>query len=111
MEPWFDGNAAGALIGSGLGIAGAIEGCMGSFLMLKGKLRRLVLGFHYSLILICSCILIFGVFAYFQKQPTTLWLSLLIPGGIGVSVWAALTPEVLKRYREAELRKVAALEL
>jgi len=104
MEPWFDGNTVGALLGSSLGIIGGTIGAVGGTLACKGKRKRLVIGLFYSITIICSLLLVAGITAKLLGQPYSVWYALVLSGMIGVVVFGTLTPTIKKRYREAELR-------
>jgi hypothetical protein len=59
----------------------------------------------------CVVMLVAAVIGFVARQPRIIWYSLGIAGGIGTTVFRALAPVVLLRYRQAEARRIAAGDL
>jgi hypothetical protein len=112
MEPWFDPNAYAWIPGTLLGVlGGGIGGPLAGYCAPRGKLKRLVLGFYFGVIAVCVVLLVTGIIALVIGQPYGVWYGIGFPGILGVVLFGGLTPVVLKRYREAELRKSIADDL
>ena len=110
-EQWFDANLYAWIPGAFLGVAGGILGSLGGTLALRGKAKRLVIGLYGSAIFVSAILLIAGVVALIQRQPYGVWYGLGLPGLLGIIVLGALLPVLLKRYREAEERRLMAQDL
>jgi hypothetical protein len=108
---WFDANAYAWIGGTSLGVAAGLSGALGGCLAPRGKCKGLVLTVHFGLIAISLGLLVAGVVALADKQPYGVWYGLLLPGVIGSAVLGSLTPVLLLRYRQAELRKSLAADL
>lgn len=111
-EPWFDANTfgayAGAILGGGGGTLAGIWGALAGTLAPRGKAKPLVLGM--GALLACGGAIIAGVgiFAWIQDQPYGVWYPLVLGGLIIAGVCGGLMPLVVKRYAEADARKLAA---
>ena len=110
-EPWFDANLYAWIPGTSVGIIGGVLGSLVGTLAPRGKAKTLVLGLHVTVIVVSAILLILGVVAFINGQPYGVWYGLGLPGVLGIVVLGALFPLVLKRYREAEERRLAAQDL
>jgi hypothetical protein len=110
-EPWFDPRLYAWIPGTVLGVVGGILGSLSGTLAPRGKARALVLGL-FSLVLCATVLLLIaGLFAFFAGQPYGVWYGLLLPGFLGTVVFGVLVPVILKRYREAEERRLTAHDI
>ena len=110
-EQWFDANLYAWIPGTLLGVAGGILGSLAGILATRGKAKGLVLAFHWLGIGVSAILLIAGVAAFILGQPYGVWYGLGLPGLLGITVFGALLPVLLKRYRAAEERRLAAHDL
>ena len=111
-EPWFDPNMYAWIPGTLLGVVGGgIGGPLMGICAPRGKLKGLVMGFHFGIIAICFILLCVAVFALATGQPYGIWYGIGLPGVLGLIIFGTLTPVVRKRYQEAELRKSMADDL
>lgn len=113
MEQWFSPQMAGiigGLIGSILGLTGALIGCSCSFWVRKGWKKPIYTIFILA-IAISIALLVTGVIAVYFKQPRHVWYSLLLPGFIGTIVFKGLFPLARKRFIEAEMIKMQAKDI
>ena len=102
-EPWFDPNTFGGILGAVFGIVGGgIYGPLVGFCAPKGKLKGLVLGYHFTLLVVSVGLAAVGVYAYFVGQPNGIWGALVLVGTIGGPLFGFMTPVLLKRYKDAE---------
>ena len=110
-EAWFDPNLyawiPGTVFGVTGGLMGAVVGCMAP----PGRARAAVLRLWFSVLGLAVLLAAAGLVALMKGQPYGVWFGLLMPGADGTIVIGALSPLVLKRYREAEERKMAARDL
>jgi hypothetical protein len=110
-EPWFDPNLYAWIPGTALGIAGGILGSLGGVLAPRGRARGVVLGFYGAVLCVTAVLLMAGLFALYRGQPYGVWYGLMLPGVLGTAVFGALLPVILKRYREAEERRLMAHDI
>lgn len=110
-EPWFDANLYAWIPGTLLGVTGGTLGALAGTLAPRGKAKALILGFHGVAIGVSAMLLIIGIVAFILGQPYGVWYGLGLPGLLGITVFGALFPVILKRYREAEERRLAAHDL
>jgi hypothetical protein len=92
-----EGKATFGIVGGG--IYGPLVGACAS----KGKLKGLVLGYHFTLLAVSVGLAAAGGYAYLVGQPNGIWLPLVLVGLLGGILFGGLAPGVLKRYRDAEL--------
>lgn len=58
-----------------------------------------------------AILLIAGTVALIQGQPYGVWYGLGLPGFLGIAIFGALLPVLLKRYRGAEERRLVAQDI
>ena len=110
-DQWFDANLYAWIPGTVLGIAGGLLGALTGIWATRGKAKRLILGCYGVALAVSAILLIAGVIAFIKGQPYGIWYGLGLPGLLGISVFGALFPMLLKRYREAEERRLAAHDM
>jgi uncharacterized membrane protein YeaQ/YmgE (transglycosylase-associated protein family) len=110
-EPWFNEMLCGWIPGTVLGILGGLEGALAGTLAPQGKCKRLVLGFHFSVMGACLVLLVLGIVAFAIEQPHGVWYGLGLPGLLGLALFGWMTPLLFRRYREAALRKSGVKDL
>jgi uncharacterized membrane protein len=108
---WFNAAAYAWIPGTVLGLLGGLDGTLAGILAPRGKARALVLGIHFGSMLLCGGLLLAGIVAKIEGQPYGIWYGLGFPGLLGLIIFGSLTPVLLCRYREAELRKSLAKDL
>ena len=110
-EPWIHPGILGGILGGTMGTLGAIIGTLAGLFVPKGKYKKLVLGvdiFDFALSLI---LLLIGIIAYLSGQPRGVWYGFGYCGLLCTVVFGIGFPVILKRYRDAELRKSMAEDL
>jgi hypothetical protein len=100
------GGVAGGVAGSLFGLLGALIGTLAG----TGRARRVVFGALRLMQVIGAGTLVLGVAAIVMAQPYPVYYPLLLLGVVGSLVPIALTPALRKRYEDAELRRIAALD-
>jgi hypothetical protein len=110
-EPWFDGNLYGWIPGTVLGVVGGLLGALSGTLAPRGKARRIVLSFWWLMLSVSFVSLVVGLYALYYGQPYGVWYGILLPGLLGSGLFSLLLPVILKRYREAEQRKLISRDL
>ena len=110
-EPWFNPGIIGGIIGSTLGLFGAITGTVGGVFVQKGKAKKLVLGFQLFTIALSLVLFIIGIVAYLAGQPRGVWYAFGYSGLLGTVIFSIIFAVFLKRYRDAELRKSMSEDL
>lgn len=111
-EPWFDPNWFGAdfggIGGSLCGVLGGTWGAMVGYLAPRGRGRRFVVTSTVVLIVLGASQLLFGAAALLCGQPYGIWYPPTLLGVIMCGVLGAGLPVVLRRYRQAERRRIEA---
>ncbi|MCD6584660.1 MAG: hypothetical protein J7K96_02750 [Desulfobacteraceae bacterium] len=111
VEAWFGPEFAwipGTLLGT---IGGGIGGPLAGIFAPRGKFKKQVLGFYYTILVISAVMFIAGVAALLSGQPYGVWYALGFPGLLCLILFGVLQGVVSKRYEEAELRKTMAKDL
>jgi hypothetical protein len=105
---WSDRQAGmlGAVVGSAMGILGALVGWLGSAARAKG----FVLGTLKALRLLGIAALLCSVVALGMGQPYAVFYPLALLGTISVALGFSLPRSLSKRYEELELRRMQALD-
>src|SRR5437870_8507945 len=109
-EPWFDPMWAW-LPGTLLGCIGGTLGGLAGWLAPQGKSKGLILGSFWALLIASAAMLILGVIAFATGQPYGVWYGLGLAGLIGVLVLGINLPVLMRRYRQAEERRIHAQDL
>jgi hypothetical protein len=107
---WWGDRAAG-LVG---GIAGSILGLIGAavgVLTGLGRGRRIVTLLMYAIIAGGGVALVLGIVALVMRQPYAVYYPLLLLGILSTVLGATLLPTIKKRFDEAELRRMQALDV
>ena len=110
VEPWFNPGLAGGLLGGGVGVMGAVYGCVVGVLAPQGKARPFVMALHWGMMALGAVFLAAGIGAAVAGQPYGVWYALLLPGVILLVLIGAFTPVIKLRYRQAEHRLLQAEE-
>ncbi|HPG29978.1 MAG TPA: hypothetical protein PKY81_01870 [bacterium] len=110
-EPWFNANLYSWIPGALLGVMCGIYGALAGILAPKVKAKKQVFCIHFILIGVSLILLLFGIIAYFSEQPYGIWYGFGFAGLLCLIIISSLTPILIKRYREAELRKSVAQDI
>lgn len=113
MEPWFDNQTAGmigGIVGTGMGILGALIGCSCWFFVSKGW-KKPVYAMFISGIAISSALLDAGIVALCVKQPYHVWYVFLHPGLIGIIILPLFLLMARNRFMAREMKKMQAEDL
>jgi hypothetical protein len=105
-EPWFDANSWAWLPGTLLGVFGGLWGSLTGIFAPRGKGRSLILGLGWSLFGVSVVLFVAGLTALAFGQPYGVWYGLGQTGMLGTLILAVLLPVAMKRYREAEERRM-----
>lgn len=112
-EPWFPnpnlfgawfGAIVGGVGGSLLGVLGALAGRLAP----QGKGRRWIMGAWNGFFVLGIALLITGVVAWTGGQPYAIWYPILFSGILFTVLVSALRPALVRRYQEAEARRLEA---
>ncbi|MXV82221.1 hypothetical protein F4X88_12485 [Candidatus Poribacteria bacterium] len=111
-EPWISNTGmVGGILGSMIGILGGVVGTLAGGFVPRGKAKRLTLGVNTFAFVLSFTSLVVGIIAYLSGQPRDVWyvfgyIGLLCTVGFGTGFWV-----ILKRARDAELRKSMSEDL
>jgi hypothetical protein len=112
--PWFD-PAALIWIGPAGGVSealwGAGLGALSYGLIRKGRARSWVMGYVQLGLVAALALLTAGAIGASSGQPRMIWISLLILGAPLLAASAPTLVNVANLYRQAELRRMQALEI
>ncbi len=97
----------GAVLGTLLGMLGGAIGVSTSY----GKSRNLTLSLLIVGIATSAIALLLGAVAWSAGQPWHVYYALLLCGGIGTVVFGFNLRPTLKRFRDSELRRLAAADV
>lgn len=98
---WFSGQTAGlvgGLLGSGIGILGAVIGICAGIFAKNGKHKRFLSALIVILLFIGIVMFAVGLIALFIKQPYHVWYIFLLPGCICCFASAMLRIGIKKVY-------------
>lgn len=106
---WSDrtGNLIGCIGGCVIGLLGGLIGTLAGM----GKARRLVVGTCVALIVLGAICLVVGLVAVAIRQPYAVCFPLLLIGGLLDVILGASLPTIRRRYEQAELRRMAAMDI
>lgn len=114
MSDWWDPQSSGmigGLLGAAAGVFGGLLGAAIGVLAPRGKCKRLIIGAQVSAVAVGVAALVAGVAAVVMGQPYHVYYPLLLAGFILTVVMGAMLPVTLKRYRQADQRRLNAEEL
>ena len=110
-EPWISQEILGLLIMAIFIPLGPIIGTLGWLFVPKGKAKKLTLGVIAFGFIMGSVLLVFSIIAFLFGQPRWVWLRSGFFGLDGTVLFGIVYWIILKRYREAELRKTMSEDL
>ncbi|MYA57106.1 hypothetical protein F4X88_12480 [Candidatus Poribacteria bacterium] len=110
-ETWISQQELGILMMVIFIPLGPIVGTLGWLFVPKGKAKKLTLGVLAFGCVMGFVLLVFGIIAYFFGQPRWVWLRSIFFGLNDTVLFAFVYWVILKRYREAELRKSMSEDL
>ena len=110
-EAWVHPGILGGILGCTLGGLGGLTTMLGGVLSSKGKAKKLALGIQFFWIALSFILLVIGIIAYLSGQPRGVWWVFGYAGLLGTVIFYIRFLAILKRYREAELRKSMAEDL
>ena len=111
-EPWISNTGiAGGILGSMIGILGGVVGTLAGRFVPRGKAKKLTWGVNTFAFVLSFTSLVVGIIAYLSGQPYGVWYGFGLCGllgtvGFGTGFWV-----ILKRARDAELRKSMSEDL
>ena len=100
------GILVGTMLGSFLGVVGAIIGVLGG----RGRARRLVLTLLVGVIVVGASLVLVGAAALASSQPRHVWYPFLALGGAAALIGLVLLPAMRRRFAADELRRIEALD-
>ena len=111
-EPWLSNpGMVGGIFGSIMGILGGIIGTLAGVFVPRGKAKKLTLGVNTFAFVLSFVSLVLGIVAYLSGQPYGIWYGFGLCGFLGTSGFGSGFWVILKRAREAELRKSMSEDL
>ena len=96
----------GVILGSSLGLVGALIGVLAG----RGKARRAVLGLLLGMIVVGSALVALGAAAVLSAQPRHVWYPALTLGGLSAMLAFVLRRPMKLRYAADELRRIQAMD-
>lgn len=105
-EPWISPGILGGILGSIIGILGALIGILGGGFVPKGKAIKLTLGVNAFAFVLSFISLVVGIFANISGQPYGVWYGFGWAGILGTVLFGSGFWVILRRARDAELRKL-----
>lgn len=109
-EPWFAEHYAW-VFGASIGVLGGVVGTMMGVLAPAGKAKSLVFSLYWLSVSLSIICLIAGIIALLAGQPYGVWYGLTLTGIIGTLVFGLNYINLVRAYRSAENRRMAAQNL
>ena len=109
-EPWFNPGWFG-LFGGIVGILGGVIGTLAGVFVPRGKAKKLTLGINTFAVALGFILFVFGIVAFLFGQPRDVWLLAVITGLYCAASFSLGFWIILKRARDAELRKTMSEDL
>jgi hypothetical protein len=105
---WSDrqGGVIGSAAGAAFGVLGAIVGWLAS----RTRARAFVLGATRAIVVLGVLALATGIVAVTSSQPYGVWYPLVLLGALACGVMWPAQRQFARRYREAEMRRLRALD-
>ncbi|MCP4642802.1 MAG: hypothetical protein GY851_20310 [bacterium] len=98
--------------GTGLGIAGGLFGILSGVFASRGRGRTLLLAYGWGVFFVCVGLLIAGLLMFvLGGYPLGQAFAIAFPGALGSVLFGILTPVLSRRCREAEMRRLAAMDM
>ena len=111
-EPWISNpGMVGGILGSIIGILGGVIGTLGGVFVPRGKAKKLTLGVNIFAFVLSFISLVVGIIAYLSGQPYGVWYGFGFCGLLGTVMFGCGFLVILKRARDAELRKLMSEDL
>jgi len=110
-EPWINPGLIGGILGSIIGILGALIGTLAGVFVPRGKAKKLTLGVNTFAFVLSFTSLVVGIIANISGQPYGVWYGFGYAGILGTVLFGLGFWIILKRARDAELRKTMSEDL
>ena len=110
-EPWMNPGMIGGILGSIFGILGALIGILGGGFVPRGKAIKLTLGVNTFVFVLSFISLVVGIIANLSGQPYGVWSGFGHAGILGTVLFGWGFWVILKRARDAEIRKLMSEDL
>jgi len=110
-EPWMNPGLIGGILGSIIGILGALIGILGGGFVPRGKAIKLTLGVNTFAFVLSFISLAVGIIANLSGQPSGVWYGFGYAGILGTVLFGLSFWVILKRAKDAELRKLMSEDL
>lgn len=110
-EPWINPGILGSILGGTFGTLGGIVGTLAGVFVPRGKVKRLTLGVNTFAFVLSFISLVVGIIAYLSGQPYGVWYGFGYTGLICTVIYGLGFWIILKRARDAELRKSMSEDL
>jgi hypothetical protein len=112
LSEWWSGQQGG-WVGAFIGCLGGLFGCLGGVagsLAYRGKARGLAFGVLYVMATLGGFSLVAGLTALALSQPYHVYYPLLLAGVLFFVLGLGLIPTMRKRYEQAELHRMKAMD-
>lgn len=109
--PWMNPGLIGGILGLIVGILGALIGILGGGFVPRGKAITLTLSVNTFAFVFSFISLVVGIIANLSGQPYGVWDGFSHAGILGTVLFGSGYWVILKRARDAELRKTMSEDL
>lgn len=110
-EPWFNPGLFGGILGAAFGCTAGLWGSLADMLAARGKARRLILAWGWSLFAFSVLSLILAMVAYAIGQPYGIWYGFALVGVLGCILFPLRIPPIRRKYAESESRRMQVEDL
>ncbi len=110
-DAWFNPGLFGGVLGAAFGCTAGLWGWAAARLSARGKARRFILGWGWSMFG-CSCLcLVLAAIAFAVGQPYGIWYVLGLVGVLGCIIFPLRIIPIRRTYAESESRRMQVEDL
>ena len=110
-DAWFNPGLFAGILGAAFGCTAGLWGCLADRMSARGKGRRFILGWGWSMFGCSVLSLILAAIAYAVGQPYGIWYGLGLVGVLGCIILPVRIIPIRRAYAESESRRMQVEDL